>query len=249
MGRLVEHLATGFTEVGLTLIAQPWTSVSAPDAWATLSPAAVLAWSITGDEAERMRHDGIPVVASVAGGDDPIARWVRGAREDAVAELLVERMVTAGRERLGYAAPADERMAETSHLRLQALERACAARGLAPPVRAQIPLDPAGAGALVESWFQADPAITGICAHDAVSAMAVLAGARRMGATVPDDLAVIGVNDSPAAALTSPALTMVEVDAVETTRYIVAVVRALLDGDALPAEPSSVASLRERESV
>ncbi len=73
-----------------------------------------------------------------------------------------------------------------------------------------VPLDVAGAAAAVARW-RADE-VTGICAYNDEVALAVLAGARRLGLAAPADLAVIGVDDIPAARLAVPPLTTVTTD-------------------------------------
>ena len=78
-----------------------------------------------------------------------------------------------------------------------------------------IPCDEQGVRPAVEAvaaWREMVPAVTGVCAHDDVAALAVLAGLREHGLTAPADLAVIGASDSPAARLAAPPLTMVAVD-------------------------------------
>jgi DNA-binding LacI/PurR family transcriptional regulator len=119
---------------------------------------------------------------------------VTGPREDEVAGVQVGRLVDAGHVRLGYAMPADDRMAGPAQLPMAALSRACRERGLPEPVTLRVPIDPEGAGEVVNTWRTSTPPITGICAHDTTAALAVLAGLRSAGMTAPDDLAVVGVN-------------------------------------------------------
>jgi len=57
------------------------------------------------------------------------------------------------------------------------------------------------------------PAVTEFCASNDETALAVLAGLRRLGLSAPHDLAVVGVGDiPPAAALADPPLTTVVAD-------------------------------------
>ena len=73
---------------------------------------------------------------------------------------------------------------------------------------------------------------------------------RRLGWTAPEDLAVVGVNDSAAAALADPPLTMVSLDADVTARYTVALVSALVADRPLPDAPATGgASIVDRGSV
>jgi DNA-binding LacI/PurR family transcriptional regulator len=59
----------------------------------------------------------------------------------------------------------------------------------------------------------ADPAVTAVAAFDDDVALRVLAAMHDLGLTAPDDLAVIGFDDNGYGALTTPALTSVNIDA------------------------------------
>jgi DNA-binding LacI/PurR family transcriptional regulator len=60
--------------------------------------------------------------------------------------------------------------------------------------------------------------VTGVCAFNDETAIAVLAGMRERGLTAPADLAVIGVYDIPIARLTAPPLTTVGLDMPQAAR-------------------------------
>ena len=66
----------------------------------------------------------------------------------------------------------------------------------------------------------------------------MLAGAGRLGLTVPDDVAVIGVDDLPLAKLVTPALTTVARDTAAGALDIVDAVVAQLNGRT-PTRPGS----------
>ncbi|MEI5571375.1 LacI family DNA-binding transcriptional regulator [Streptomyces brasiliscabiei] len=227
LGALVEFLAAEFAAIGLTAVIHPWSRKADGDVWTAITPVAVVAWDLS----------------------DPVAQWIWGARENSIARLQVERLLRAGHRRIGYARPHDERLAEASEMRLQALRRACAEHGVPAPVALDIPCDEAGARAAVDAvatWREM--AVTGVGAHDDVAALAVLAGLREHGLTAPADLAVIGAVDSPAARLASPPLTMVAVDMRDTARHLVEAVTSLLEGRPVPAGPE-VTRVIERGSV
>ena len=89
-----------------------------------------------------------------------------------------------------------------------------------------------------------------MCARDATAALAVLSGIRVLGLTALSDLAVVGVSDSPAAALAQPPLTTVALHTDITARYIVDVITSLVRGGPPPPMPrSSGASIVDRSSV
>ncbi|MGQ4388502.1 LacI family DNA-binding transcriptional regulator [Streptomyces sp. SAS_270] len=249
LGALVEFLAAEFAAVGLTAVIHPWSRKPDGDVWTAITPVAVLAWDLPDSDVVAMRRNGVRAVVSLTAESDPVAQWIWGARENSIARLQVERLFRAGHRRLGYARPHDERLAEASEMRLKALRRACAERDVPAPVTLAVPGDEAGAQAAVDAvatWR--DMAVTGVCAHDDVAALAVLAGLREHGLTAPSDLAVIGAADSPAARLAAPPLTMVAVDMRDTARHLVAAVTSLLEGRPMPAGPE-VTRVIERHSV
>lgn len=242
IGAFVEHLSAEFAAAGLTMLVHPWARRPDGDAWTAVTPVAVLAWDVPEEEIAAMRSNGVGAVVSLGDAADPVARWLWGAREEAIATAQVGRLVRGGHRRLGYAPPLDGRLRDAATRRLEALRRACAAQGLPPPVAAPAPGGEAArpATAAVTAWRAAEPPVTGVCAHDDVAALAVLAGLRAAGRCAPRDLAVVGVGDSPAAALADPPLTMVAVDAQVTARHVAAVVTALLAGRELPPPPGAV---------
>ncbi|WP_327743353.1 LacI family transcriptional regulator [Streptomyces europaeiscabiei] len=251
IGALVEILSAEFAAVGLTAVIHPWSRKPAGDVWNAITPVAVLAWDLPDSDVAAMRRSRVRAVVSLTAESDPVAQWIWGPRENSIARLQVERLLRAGHRRLGYARPHDERLAEASEMRLKALQRACAEHGVPAPVALATPSDEAGAGAAVDAvtaWREMTPAVTGVCAHDAVAALAVLAGLRELGLTAPSDLAVIGAVDSPAARLAAPPLTMVAVDMRDTARHLVEAVTSLLEDRPMPIGPE-VTRVIERRSV
>ena len=251
LGGLVEFLTADFAAVGLTTVIHPWSRRPDGDVWTAVTPVAVLAWDLTDRDVVAMQRDGVRAVVSLTAESDPVAQWIWGPRENSIARRQVERLLKAGHRRLGYARPHDEYLAEASERRLTALQRACAEHGLPTPVALPTPSDDQGAAASIDAvatWREMVPAVTGVCAHDDVAALAVLAGLRAHGLTAPADLAVIGALDSPAARLAAPPLTMVAVDMRDTARHLVDAVTSLLENRPVPAGPE-VTWVIERQSV
>jgi DNA-binding LacI/PurR family transcriptional regulator len=139
--------------------------------------------------------------------------------------------------RLGYAYPAEERVAVFARPRLEGVRTACAELGLPEPHVLTVPLRPEGAAEAVRTWLAADPPVTGICAFNDEVAMAVLAGLRHLGLRAPDDLAVVGVDDVPAAAVAAPPLTTVVQDYAAIAEHHARSVVAALAGQQIPAPP------------
>jgi DNA-binding LacI/PurR family transcriptional regulator len=127
-----------------------------------------------------------------------------------VGRLQAEHLIGRGHRRIGYAMPAHSGLREMGHERLAGAADACAGAGLNPPVVLSLGLEVADAASAVGGW--ASESVTGVCAFNDETAIAVLAGMRERGFDAPADLAVIGVDDIPTARLAAPPLTTVGID-------------------------------------
>lgn len=249
IGDIIERLSVLFEEAGLSMVIHAWTRRPATHVWSSVTPAAVLAWDLADDDAQRMRRNGVRGVVSWTGSDS-MGRWITGPREEDIARVQVGRLRAAGHEHLGYAVTGGNHMHGVSQWRYAVLRRECEAQGLPEPRLLPVPADPRDAAEVLRAWRAEDPGASGVCAHDTTAALAVLAGMRALGWSAPRDLGIVGVNDSPAAALADPPLTMVALDADVTARHIVAVITALVRGEPEPpAPPTGGASIVDRESV
>jgi len=123
--------------------------------------------------------------------------------------------------------------------RLDGVRRACVELGLAGPQVLTVPLTVPAAAEAVLAWRRAAPPVTGICAYNDEVALAVLAGARREGLAVPGDLAVIGIDDIPAAAVAAPALTTVRPDVQGLAGYLADTIVRKLAGRPAPRRPGA----------
>jgi len=92
--------------------------------------------------------------------------------------------------------------------------------------------------------------VTGIVAYNDETAIAVIGAALRGGLTVPDDLAVIGHDDSPLAEIFVPSLSSVCIDTASVGRYVAQLVLHQADGRPAPvAGPDVKATVVPREST
>jgi DNA-binding LacI/PurR family transcriptional regulator len=213
--------------------------------WRTVTPRTVVGLTpFEADEVQAMRQAGIQVV-----GDDVDAE--RGAAmvdpQPLIGRLQADRLVATGCRRIGYATTDDPRVADFATRRLAGVRAACVEHGLPEPVVIPVRVDPAAGAEAVAAWTQAD--IDGVAAYNDEVAFAVLAGARGAGLAVPGDLAVIGVDDVPLAALASPPLTTVTQAIEREASYLAACVLAALDGADAPPRPRDAPALVERDSA
>lgn len=87
-----------------------------------------------------------------------------------------------------------------------------------------------------------------VCFNDLHAGLAV-AGAKRAGLRVPDELAVIGADDEVLGRFLDPPLTTVAPDMVAFAQHLAARARAALDGAQMPAAPTALARVVERSTV
>ncbi|WP_410606822.1 substrate-binding domain-containing protein [Amycolatopsis sp. lyj-109] len=229
-------MTTAFARHKLTFVVHPAAPATQPlsEVWKAITPAAVLALDEFSDaDAAAMQAAGVRVIVAMHA--SARKRWREITTPEHPLGAAQARHLARTHERLGYAYPDDERVGVFADPRLEGVREVCAELGLPAPDVRTVPLDPAAAAEAVQGWLAADPPVTGICAFNDEIAMAVLAGAARLGRNCPRDLAVVGVDDVPGAAVAQPPLTTVvrdfDVDAEHYARNIM----AALKGERLPA--------------
>jgi DNA-binding LacI/PurR family transcriptional regulator len=170
--------------------------------------------------------------------------------EQRIGRLQAEHLAATGHRRLGYAFPDNPRVHALGQARLDGVRHVCADLGLDDPVVRTVPLDPAPAAEAVQAWRADTPAVTGICAFNDNTALAILAGLRRLHLNAPQDLAVIGVDDIPAARLAAPPLTTVTADQPAIASHLAATINAARTGQPAPRRAGSdIISIIRRDSA
>lgn len=212
-GRMIDLLSKGFAQHGLPMVTYQMSS--SPDQWTrlwtSLTPAAVVALNaFDPTEEDAMRSAGITTAIALY----PEQSSGMLAHHDSavmVGRLQVEYLASKGHRRIAYARSSNPRLNWYADYRLEGVRLACADLGLDDPVVQVVGTDLERAVDAVTAWHRQDPPITAVAAYNDEVAMAVLAGIRDNGLTVPADLAVIGVDNLPVAALTRPALTTIDI--------------------------------------
>jgi DNA-binding LacI/PurR family transcriptional regulator len=224
---LLDELSQAFARHDLTFVIHPRVQGRpVAELWKSVTPAAVLAYE-TFDEADltAITRSGAELVrVSALQGEDFEQSVARTGR------LQVEHLAAAGHHRLGYAWPDDDRVQFFARHRLEGVRAACEDLGLPAPVVSTVPLTVEAAADVIGQWQDGSEPVTGVCAFNDEVALALLGGARQSGVEVPGELAVVGVDDLPFAALVAPALTTVARDTPASARDIVDTVLARLDG-------------------
>jgi DNA-binding LacI/PurR family transcriptional regulator len=206
--------------------------------WREIGPCAVIGIeSIADQDATEMRAAGTDVFRMVLQGDDEPGVLTQSQTE--VGEAQVRHLADRGHRRLGYAYPDDPRVETFASLRLEGATRACSELGLPQLDVRTVPLVRDDATSAVRPWTIGSTPVTGICAYNDMVAYAVLAGVRENGLTVPDDIAVIGVDNDPVGALLSPSLTTVDTRHVEVADELARLVIGARNGASLTMRPIS----------
>ncbi|WP_405529017.1 LacI family transcriptional regulator [Streptomyces canus] len=240
LGRLVQQLTNALAQHELTFLVHSAAHPARPlrEVWKALTPAAVLALDAFPEaeaEAGAMRAAGIEVVMAVHGS-------VRsGHRAPLVSEEPIgaaqARHLVQAHSRLGYAYPDVAGLGVLAGPRLDGARKVCAELGLPEPDVRTVPVDADGAVEAVKAWLAADPPVTAVCAFNDTVALAVLAALRSLGLRAPQDLAVIGVDDIPGAALAQPPLTTIVRDTDTIARGLARRIIDALDGAPVSVSP------------
>jgi DNA-binding LacI/PurR family transcriptional regulator len=250
VGALLGNLSTALARHGLTFVVHPGTREDRPinDIWKAITPAAVIAFAgFSEEETAAMHGAGVALVVALFGPGRQRGRELEVPQE-LVGRRQAEHLMGGGHVRLAYACPDDDRLQIFAEPRLEGVRKACRTAGIAGPATTTVALDPDQAAEAVRRW-RAD-GITGVCAYNDEVALAVLAGVRRLGLTVPTDLAVIGVDDIPSARLAAPALTTVTTDQTAVAAYLAATVVAAVGGRPGPELPAAdIVNVVARESA
>lgn len=212
--------------------------------WESLSPDVVLSLApLTDDVFENIARTGAATL--VPGRDVADLEGDLHFREGP--RIQVEHLYAVGRRRLAYAGAADPRLADLVAQRADLADRSLvevAGQGLV--YRAD--LDAESAQDVVARWV-AD-GVDGVVAYNDDIAALVIGAALRAGARVPDDVAVVGHDDSPLASLFVPSLTSVRVDAAGLGRFLAELALSRVSGTPAPTVgPEGDARLMRRESA
>jgi DNA-binding LacI/PurR family transcriptional regulator len=222
----------------------PLPESTATPLWAILEPAVVIGYAtFSKEDIADMKSLGITnIIPSPDATAAPASTdFASGPR------LQAEHLLSLGHQRLGYACPPDPRLRDFIQERLQLVNRVCTEAGIPQPIVRQVNYqDDSGAAAAAE-WREAG--VTAVIAYNDETAADVIAGAVRSGIRVPEDLSVVGHDNSPLAERFMPSISSVAVDMERLGIYTAAIALHLAEGHPLPDPPSGTTSLVRRESA
>jgi DNA-binding LacI/PurR family transcriptional regulator len=222
---IIAQMTQGMSELGMSLAT--WQRTGLVDLATTLSnlqPQVVIGLlGLTDGEQDLLRDLGVPYV-------DVSRPPTLGDQ----ARLQVEHLAERGHRRLVIVTSDHPLLTIFAGPRLAVARRTCAALGLPEPrvVTLHEPDERARDLLVAEmrAWHEDDDPPTGVVAFNDIFAAACLAAADAVGLDVPDDLAVVGIDDLPMARFTVPALTSVALDLGATARQNIELVQLALAG-------------------
>ncbi|KQZ86095.1 hypothetical protein ASD56_07490 [Microbacterium sp. Root166] len=180
----------------------------AADLWKYLEPCAVVGLDKLGTEdARRLRDAGTPVVDGLLlPGDEQIID------QHEIGALQMRHLAALGHRQIAYAASDEASEDLVTDQRIAGARDACEKLGLPEPRIVRLGYTPESArDAVIQLTDGAAPA-SAVAVFGDVLALALLAAARARSVAVPADLAIIGVDDIPLAALSVPPLSTIAMD-------------------------------------
>lgn len=244
-------LGTSLAEAGYACVylhhAKP--TVPLAQTWQHIQPAIVVAFgTLPPGDVRTLKQAGIPLLEGVF---EPKNTRMTGLNQEDAGRLQVEHLAARGHRRIGFAALDDPRERPFCLPRLKGARRACRDLGLPAPKVVDLRYSQESASAAVTKWTRGANPVTAIAAFNDLLAFAVLASCRDQGITVPDDLALIGVDDLPIASLAIPALTTIAMDLTAIAVRLSTTILALID-DGTPAAlagPGAILSVVQRDTT
>ncbi|WP_374975688.1 LacI family DNA-binding transcriptional regulator [Microbacterium trichothecenolyticum] len=236
---LLDEMSLALDEAGYSLVtAKPYASGRTAPLWESLRPDVVVPIEPIDDRrAETIRRSGAQLLMP-----DNAQR----AAFDIGPELQTTHLLDLGHTAIAYASTTVRGMDAMDADRMRRSQEVAA---LASISFTTAPVDHTTAQEQVNAWTRSG--VSGVVAFNDDTAAQVLGAALRNGLRVPDDLAVIGHDDSPIATMTFPSLSSVRVDVSGRGRYFAERVLAAARNEPLPKEapPGVRAHLVRREST
>lgn len=197
-----------------------------PSFWNHIDPAAVIGLDkLSPHDAETVRKSRVPLLDGLVLQGGAVDQRTIGASQ-------IRHLAAQGHTRIGYAA-AEGLETPISEFRIEGARAAVAELGL-PELRVEaVGYEPGSAGAALSVLLTPELPVTAVAAFNDVIALSLLSAATTRGLSVPQQFAVIGVDDITLARLASPPLSTIAIDLSAAAAAIAAEVVALIDG--LPA--------------
>jgi DNA-binding LacI/PurR family transcriptional regulator len=238
MGDLLEALALDLGAHELMLVTHTSGPAQPPalDLAALVAPVAVVGlWPFRAEEIAAFRARG---ARAVLPGPGDWKLW--GEAGLGVGAAQIEHLAARGHRRIGYVHPVDPRLSVISRLRYEGAQETIRRLGCSDLSARRMPADQ-DFTLVLRAWLD-EERITALAAYNDDVAFAVLHAARESGVRVPDDLAVIGVDDIAQARYACPPLTTVRGAGTPYGRLLAREVLRQLGVRPVPTEPAAYAA-------
>jgi DNA-binding LacI/PurR family transcriptional regulator len=238
--RLRQHLeeaTLALDEAGFSLVtyARQARGRSRP-LWELLDPEVVVGLGpFDEEELASMRACGITKIVPDPEHAPPLDEWPTITEGPT---LQVTHLHELGHRRLAFAGTGDPRSSLLVDARVRATQATARRLGLDLVDVAEVDYRDDSGSTAVRRWR--DAGVTGVVAYNDDVAATVVGAAARGGMTVPGDLAVIGHDDSPLAAMFVPSISSVRIDTINLGRHFAAL--ALHEADGRPLPPRDIAA-------
>lgn len=226
MDSFLQGIEDVLTENGLTLIAVR-TADNSPitqEVIETLAPRTVIDLSLLNYEVP----ESLP---NWEGG------WAHGMAAHAITQMRY--VAEKGHHHVGFAQPAAHDYTHIAERRFGQSSIAAQNFSLSPLVELRVGVDRESTASALQAFRSAHPEVTAIACYSDDVAFQVLAAMNDLGLSCPQDLAVVGFDESPSAAYWSPALTTVRIYARAHGHRVARISLGLEPGE-LDAEPSEI---------
>ena len=225
--QLIEAASRRLAESGYALVTHtPSGHGATRPLWESLQPDVVLGLEFfSASDVASMRKAGVQHV--VPDPDRPIPLGaVPGTSEGALAQ--VDHLVALGHRRLAFAGDGDPRVRLFAEARRFAAQRHALDLDAVVVDACDIGFDDGSVERALARW--ADTQVTAVLAYNDAIAALVAGAALRAGLRVPEDLAVIGHDDSPLARLFVPSLSSIRQDSASAGRLLAGAALRAMDG-------------------
>ncbi|MEV1005303.1 LacI family DNA-binding transcriptional regulator [Nonomuraea sp. NPDC050202] len=236
----VEQIASESARFGMSVFVRYAGSDPASTLAAILDmrPATVVNFRVfTAADLERIEAAGIRVIPSLDSSQDP------AGIEISIGRLQARELLREPKRRLVYALLADTRLDLYGPDRATGAAEEAASRGARDPARVRVPLNREGAREALRPVFEKPEGPLGVCCYNDEVAAAVLSAARSFGLSVPDQVAVVGVDNTDVGQLITPRLTTIAVDLPALVRLLVAALEPGQDETGQRIQPESFITL------
>ncbi len=180
--------------------------------------------------------------------DGPEGHTVR-IDQATVVQLQLDRLIARGYRRMIYAVIRDPRNQRFIDARVRAFRNLTVAAGIGDADVVVLDGELDGFVDALTAARAVNESRIGVCAWNDMTAVGILSAAQTLGISVPEDLGVIGVDDTPIASLTAPPLSSVRFDLTQDAAVIAANVAETLGvGSKQPAITSAPVTLIARAS-